>query len=68
MTAAADLVIEALADENAELRALNHHLIDVLADLAFENAVIRMTRDAVTRRLQRELQKRLQRLDERRSS
>lgn len=38
---AADMVIEALADSEADLREANRQLIDLVADLAFDNAVLR---------------------------
>jgi hypothetical protein len=37
-----DLALEDLADENAELRDENRHLVDLVADLTFENAVLRI--------------------------
>jgi len=37
-----DLVIEMLADENADLREAVRQLIDLIGDLAFENATLRI--------------------------
>jgi len=39
---AADQVIEALADEAATLREANRQLIDLVADLSFENSMLRI--------------------------
>jgi hypothetical protein len=48
---AADLVIEALADSEAALREANQQLVDLVADLAFENYTLRKIyeRELVTR-------------------
>ena len=48
---AADLVIEELADREAELREANRQLVDLVADLAWENAVLRTVweKEAVSR-------------------
>jgi hypothetical protein len=37
-----DLVIPDLADDNAALREANRQLIDLVADLAYENSILRI--------------------------
>lgn len=39
---ASDLVIEAFADSEAELLAANRELVDFVADLVFENGILRL--------------------------
>lgn len=68
---AEDLVIADLTDENADLREANRQLVDLVADLAFENTrhrllweleyVSRLHGDAQIARLQRQLREQRQR-------
>jgi hypothetical protein len=44
------LVIETLASSEAELRASNRALVDLVADLAFENALLHILYDRELRR------------------
>lgn len=39
---AADLVIDALAESEADLKEANRQLVDLVADLSLENATLRM--------------------------
>jgi hypothetical protein len=54
---AADLVIEELAARELDLKEANRQLVDLVADLAFENRLLRlMCMDALRARCQRDAQ------------